>query len=169
MGGNFDMSNNKGYTLLELLVTVAIIGSVIAVGSGTGIGDLNTKKTAQNTYKELRDQLATLRNHAMSKNTTARMIVTQSGSTYTMTLAYSSAPTTTCPTSGTWTTIQTKEIDVHVNYSIAGTAFTNNLCFYRDGSSSGGSYTIAPVSGASGTTYTLDVTIATGFIDVTES
>ena len=105
------MSNYKGYTLLELLVTIAIIASVIAIGSGTGIGDLNTKKTAQNTYKELRDQLATLRNHAMSKNTTAKMVITQTGSTYTMTLSYSSAPTTTCPSTGTWTTIQSKDID----------------------------------------------------------
>jgi prepilin-type N-terminal cleavage/methylation domain-containing protein len=163
------MSFNKGYTLLELLVTVAIIGSVIAVGAGTGMGDLNTKKTAQNTYKELRSQLATLRNHAMSKNTTGRLVITQSGSTYTMTSTYSSAPTSTCSAAGTWTTIQTKEIDVHTNYNITGSAFTNSICFYRDGSSSGGSYVIAPVSGASGTTYTLDVTIATGYIDVTES
>ena len=163
------MSNYKGYTLLELLVTIAIIASVVAIGSGTGIGNLNTKKTAQNTYKELRDQLATLRNHAMSKNTTAKMVITQTGSTYTMTLSYSSTPTTNCPSTGTWTTIQSKEIDVHTNYSITGNAFTNDLCFYRDGSSSGGSYLVAPVSGATGTTYTLDVTIATGFIDVTES
>ena len=163
------MSKNKGYTLLELLVTIAIIGSVIAVGSGTGIGNLNAKKTAQNTYKELRDQLATLRNHAMSKNTTGRIAFTQSGSTYTMTLTYSASPTTTCSSAGSWTTIQTKDIDVHSNYDITGSAFTNSLCFYRDGSSSGGSYVVAPVSGATGTTYTLDVTIATGYIDVTES
>ncbi|PIR39386.1 MAG: hypothetical protein COV35_02395 [Alphaproteobacteria bacterium CG11_big_fil_rev_8_21_14_0_20_39_49] len=163
------MSYKRGYTLLELLVTIAIIASVIAVGSGTGIGNLNTKKTAQNTYKELRDQLATLRNHAMSKNTTAKIVITQVGSTYTMTLSYSAAPTNNCPSTGAWTTIQTKQIDVHTNYGITGTAFTNNLCFYRDGSSSGGAYIVAPVSGATGTTYTLDVTIATGYIDVTES
>jgi len=164
------MSNNKGYTLLELLVTIAIIASVIAIGSGSGIGEIRQKKTAQNTQKELRDQLATIRNHATSKNTTTRLVITQTGSTYSIGLQSASAITSDCnSTSVTWQVIQLKEIDVHANYSITGTAFVNDLCFFRDGSSTGGNYIIAPVSGATGTTYTLDITLATGYIDVTES
>lgn len=159
----------KGLTLLELLITIAIMGAVFAVGSRGGLGSWGTKKTAQNTVKELRDEIKTLRNHAMSKNTTSRMVLINTSDVYTITTYTSTTPTMTCSSAGTWNVvINAREIEVADSYEITGGGMINT-CFYRDGSSSGGSFVVAPQSGATGTTTTLDVTISTGFIDVTES
>lgn len=164
------MTRQGGYTLLELLVTIAIVGSILAVTAGTGMTDLSQRKTAQNTYKELRDELATANNTATSRNTTAKVIVNvDSSNIYTITTQVSSAPTTTCTTSGSWSTVSSKTLDVHNNYSITGSSMSTSLCFYRDGSSSGGTYVVSPNSGVSGTTYTFTISIATGYIDVVES
>ena len=105
----------------------------------------------------------------MNKNTTARMVITNSSDTYTITTYTSATATTTCTSSGTWNVIiNAREIQVPSSYEITGSAMAN-LCFYRSGSSSGGSYQVAPQGSASGDTTDIDIIMSTGFIDVTES
>ncbi len=161
------MKKQQGFTLLELLITVSIIGAVFVVASSSGMDGWNKKRTAQNTYKELVDTLATLKNTAISRNTSSRIVITQTSGTYTMTTYTSAAPTTDCSSAAAWTTLATKTLEVHSTYQITGSGMTD-MCFYRDGSSFGGQFVIAPTSGT-GTTYTITIEIATGFIDVSES
>lgn len=151
------------------MVTVAIIGIIALTAAISGMGGLSQSKTAQNTSKELRDNLAELRNHATSKGRTARMVLSFANGGYTMNTSYSAGATDPCNSSGTWTTIQgSKNIKVHSNYNIDPTFVM--ICFSRDGSASGTlSFNVAPNAGITGTTYTLTTTAATGFIDVTKN
>lgn len=155
--------------MLELLITIAIVGIVFTVGARSGLSSWSVKRDARNTFTTLVSEIETLKNQALGQNTTTRMTLVNVGDVYTLTTFLSSAPVTTCTSAGTWTTIFSKEVNVHETYEITGTAMAN-LCFNRDGSSSGGTLSIAPQdSSSTHTTYDLDVTISTGFIDVTES
>lgn len=162
------MTNQNGFTLLELMVTIAIIGAVFVVGSMSGMGNWSQKKTSQNTVKELRDELANTRNYAMTRNVTGRLNIVVAGDTYTMTMYTSDVATSTCDSTGTWNTIMTRPLDVHATYQITGTAIAAvDTCFFRDGSASTArSFTIEPKVGQSGTTTTMDIIPATGFLDV---
>lgn len=160
----------KGFTLLELLVTMCIIGAVYTVAAQSGLANWGKKKSSVNTATFLKNELATLKDHALSKSTTTRMVVSLTANGYTLTTYYSSSPTTSCSSAGSWTIIQNAaSIDIHSNYQITGSGMTNT-CFYRDGSSSGGTFVVSPsASGTSDKTYTVDISIATGYVTITES
>jgi len=166
--GEIKMLSQKGVTLLELLIALVIIGLVFSATSRFGMDGMSTKKTAQNSANFLREELFNIKNTALSQNTTTRMEITDAAGVYTMTTYYSNAPTSNCSSAGAWTQIKQQEIEVHSTYEITGSAITST-CFFRNGSSSGGSLAFAPVDGASGKSYNFDIIVATGFIDVTEN
>jgi prepilin-type N-terminal cleavage/methylation domain-containing protein len=161
------MKKQTGFTLLELIVTVAIVGIVFVVGARTSMTNSSKKKAQQNTATTITNTLSTQRNQALSRNTTSRMTITSAAGVYTMNTYVSTAATTTCSSAGTWTLLKTETISVDALYQITGSGMANT-CFYRDGSSSGGQFVVSPITSTSETkTITIDVTIATGFLDVT--
>lgn len=167
--GQKPMQKQQGFTLLELIITIAIIGIVFVVGSQSGLSQWATKGEAKNTLATMLSEIGLLKDESLNRNTTTRMTLVNSSGTYTLTKFFSAAPTTTCSSAGSWTQISSREIDMSAQYEITGTAMAN-LCFYRDGTSSGGTFSIAPTDiGSQHKTYDLEVTIATGFIDVTEN
>ncbi|MCE3232247.1 MAG: hypothetical protein K0R98_504 [Rickettsiaceae bacterium] len=162
----YKMSKQQGFTLLELLVTLAILVVVTTVGIRTTLNNKSSAKSAQNTATMLKDELSLLKDKALSMNTTARMVITNTGGIYTMNTYTSSAPTSACTAAGTWTLVISRTLDVNSKYQITGTGLSN-LCFYRDGSSSGGIFIVSPIVATAETkTTTIDVIIATGFLDV---
>lgn len=160
------MSLNKGFSLLEMVVTLAVMGAAAGLVY-SGMDGWSVKKSYKNLFNNLRYELSNLRNQAMSRDTTTRMLLQNNSGVYTITTYASSTPTTTCSTTGTWTQISSSNLDINSAYQITGSGVGTNLCFYRDGSSSGASFVISPVeSGTDYNTATIDVTIATGYLDV---
>jgi prepilin-type N-terminal cleavage/methylation domain-containing protein len=161
------MRKQKGFSLLELLVTLTVLGAAITFTVRATMQDSVKRKEVQNTATKIRDEIVMLRDKAISMNTSSRMVISSSSGVYTMTTYTSPTPTTTCNGSETWTTVFTQTVDIVSSYQITGTALSN-LCFYRDGSSSGGAIIISPIVAAVGDkTTTIDIMTATGFLDVT--
>jgi prepilin-type N-terminal cleavage/methylation domain-containing protein len=165
-----EMKKQRGFTLLELIVTLAILAVVLTVGMRMTSQTMVRHKSAKNAVTSILEELTTAQSASLSRSTTARVVVTNNGNyTYTITKYASAAPTTTCSSAGTWSTISTATISLNQNYQIGGTGLTNT-CFYRDGSSSGGTFIVLPtVVDASAKTTTITLTIATGFLDVVEN
>jgi prepilin-type N-terminal cleavage/methylation domain-containing protein len=170
----------KGFTLLELLVALAILAIVITVARSPDLDMSNAKTSFQNTTQTLKSSLSTLRNQALSMGTTTRMAIAANNGVYTITTFSSPAPVNNCTNAGAWTQLSSNVINVHGLYQITGAAMANT-CFYRDGTSSGGVFTIAPIllgitpqaqSNAENTQLkqaVITVTIATGYLDVATS
>ncbi len=157
---------NKGFTLLEMLITFAIIGVLALAAASYNVVSSQAKKSFINTYKTLQEQLDNLRYEALARSTTTRMVVTEGTGDFTITSYYSSTATTSCSSAGSWTVLSTRTVDISNKYGISGTGMSNS-CFYRDGSSSGGDFVIAPaVAGDGLKTATITLTIATGYLDV---
>lgn len=161
------MQHTDGYTLMELLITIAIV-AVVATLVSPALDSWSNRKSYKNTYKQIRDELVETRHEALTRNTTGRMVLAENSGTYTITSYYSASPTTTCTTAGSWTQIDSFTVDVPDAYQISGTGMANT-CFYRDGSASGGSFSITPVDSSSGLdSATITVTMSTGYLDVSE-
>ncbi len=164
------MRNQSGYSLLEMLVTIGIVGALFTVVAQSGLDTNETKKAAKNIVNSLEDELTKIKNESLSRSTTTRMVLTNNSGTYTINTYYSSAPTTTCTSGGgTWILISSKTLQVNGQYEVVGNAMANT-CFYRDSSASGGTYTVEPVDGDSSLpSYDITIAVATGYIDVTEN
>lgn len=171
------MKREIGLTLLELIVSLAIIGIVLVV-TVPGFSPWKSEKTFNNTYTMLQDELNNLRSTAISMTTTTVMVVTQTGTTYSLSgYNYSLVPpATTCPsaTPGVgWTLLYTKTIPIATNYQITGNIFPTNTCFFHDGSSSGSNFVVSQVPDTScaavtipNSCATISVTTASGYVDV---
>jgi prepilin-type N-terminal cleavage/methylation domain-containing protein len=163
---NKKMARQKGFTLLELLVTIAILSIVFVVGARTSMTNMSKSKSAQNTAKLITDTLSIIKNQSLSRNTSSKVIIVNTAGIYTMNTYISTTPIT-CGTAATWTLLTTSTISVNAAYQITGNGMAGT-CFYRDGSSSGGTFVVSAITPTSETkTTTIDVTISTGFLDVT--
>ncbi len=161
------MRRQQGFTLLELIIVLAVIGLVSTV-VGTGMENWTTKKTYKNTYDQLVYEINTAKGTAQLRSTTSRITTAgTAGGDYTVTMYISATPVTTCSTAGAWTLVSTKTVEGSLSYQITGTGIDNDMCFYRDGTSNGGTFVISPIEASTTlTTATITVTIATGFLDV---
>lgn len=167
--------NSKGYTLLEMLVTIAIIAIVTASTAALTLENSTAKKTFNNTLGSLQTELSALRNEAMTRNTTTRMVISLSGGVYTINSFYSSLPVTSCSTAGTWAPIVSSRIlKVHSTYQLTGASSMAGTCFNRDGSAynsaaSGPVFTLELITANPGKGLkkaVLSVIMATGFQDI---
>lgn len=158
---------SKGFTLLELLVTIAVIAIVLSVSTSLDLDNWNAQKTFTNTFNSLQSELSSLRNEALMRNTTTRIVITSSSGTYTINTYYSPSPVSTCSSAGSWTSlVSSRTLSMHSKYQMTGSAMSN-ICFYRDGTSSGGTLTIAPITANSALkTAVVTITMATGYLDV---
>lgn len=156
----------RGFTVLELMISLAIIGIVIAIVK-PNLTQSKIKKEFRNSFQEIVDHLKTARIESITRNTTTRVLLTGTAGNYTMTAFFSASPTTTCDASGTWTQLYSHTLSLSDRFVITGTG-VGNVCFYRDNSSNGADYSLDQVDG--GTEYgagTINVSIATGYIDAT--
>lgn len=158
------MKRHDGFTLLELLVTLAIITLISAI-IGPNFDEWVKKQTFRNGYDELRLRLSMLRSEALSRNTTSRMQLQQVGDAYVLTGYVAPLPVADCNPGGTWVEVSSEEIEFPDGYIIEA---DENVCFYRDGSSSGAQYDIDDDEMGIGSA-SITVTIATGYLDVIET
>lgn len=159
--------SSRGFTLLELLVTLAVIAIIVTVANTPDLELSSAKKSFLNTSQTLQTELSNLRNEAMMRNTTTRMVMTSSAGVYTITTYYSASPTTTCTSAVGTQLVAAHNISVNVLYNITGATAMANTCFYRDGTSSGGVFTISPITVSTLLkSSVITITIATGYLDV---
>lgn len=166
---------SRGFTLIELMITLAVIAIIITFASSPSLESGNAKKTFKNTLDSLQTELSSLKNEAAMRNTTTRMVITLSAGVYTINTFYSSVPVSTCSTAGTWTPIiSSKILKVPSSYQLTGTTAMAGTCFNRDGSSydsaaSGAVFTLELITATPGYGFkkaVLSVIMATGFQDV---
>ncbi len=157
---------DSGFTVLELLIVVAIIGT-LAVFVLPGIDTWTAKRSYRNLYHDLVTQLAEARSEAQIRATTLRVLTSRNGDNYTVTTFFSPAPVANCNAAGVWTQLSQVTLEAPTLFEITGNGI-GNVCFYRDGSASGGQYNVVQKDGGNdigGAAVT--VTIATGYLDVT--
>jgi hypothetical protein len=162
------LTAEAGFTLLELLITLAIIAVILALANSPDLEMSNAKTSFKNSSQTLQTALSNLRNQSLSLGTTTRMNISLTGGVYNITTYASTTPVTGCTSTGIWTQLSSSQVKLHSLYKITGTNAMANMCFYRDGTASGGTLTILPI--APGTTLksaVINVTIATGYLDVT--
>jgi prepilin-type N-terminal cleavage/methylation domain-containing protein len=160
-------NGERGYTLLELIITVAIIG-LAAKFMLPGMDGWTLRRAFNNALGDLERDIITASQEAEMRNTTVRIFMVRAGDTYTITTFFSTdnPPPTVCAANGNWTTLTTRTEKLNSQFEITGNG-VGNVCFYRDGSSSGGTYNLGQKDG--GTNYgsaVVGVTLATGAPDV---
>ncbi len=162
---DYRLPTQQGYTLLELIITMAILG-IAARFMLPGIDDWQTKRSFRNLVAEVEQDIFGAREQAEALNTTTRLLTTRLGDSYTFTVFSSSVPTAVCNAAGVWNQVSTRTETYPTRFELTG-AGVGNVCFYRDGTASGGVYTFQQKDG--GTQYgnaTIQVTVATGAPDV---
>jgi prepilin-type N-terminal cleavage/methylation domain-containing protein len=159
------MRYQSGFTLLELLIALAVIAIVTSV-TVTGIGDISSKKEIQNSWKELKIVLYNLKNEAMRRSRTTRIEVTQDGDNYFISTYVSTVHTKSCNNAMVANNILTDQpFNIPKSYTLNGNAMVTDICFYRDGSSTGGTFIFTPDNVAD-TSWILTITKSTGKINV---
>jgi len=157
--------DQAGFTLLELLVVVAIMAT-LSVFATPVFQDWGTKRSFDSSVKEIASALKKARNESGSRDLTVRVLTSRSDDTYTITSYTLDSNLASCDTSLNWTQLEQKTINMNSNYLITGSG-VGNICFYRDGSSSGGNFSINPkATGSTLEKVDISVILATGFVDV---
>lgn len=148
------------------MVVVAIIGTATLFAVPT-IKDWQVRNSLNESIDEIYSSLVETKQLAYAKNTTSRILVTKSGSSYTINIYSLPTPSSACDSSlATWVTSTTRTFTLNSNFNITGSGI-GNICFYRDGSSSGGAFSFSKVvNGAYDMGADITVVIATGFIDL---
>lgn len=157
---------NKGFTILELIVVLAVIATASVVVYPS-ISKTASRKDFVNSVKTFQTELSNTRLNAFSRGVTTRINTSQSGDVYTVTSYYSNSNPTSCAASGTWTQLNSVAVDVNSNFQVSGSGI-GNICFYRDGTSSGGSFSFSQKdAGTEIGAATINIYLSTGFIDAT--
>jgi prepilin-type N-terminal cleavage/methylation domain-containing protein len=158
----------QGFTLLELLAVLAIIATVSLFGL-PAIQEWNAKKSFGKSVNEFYSGLSRARLEALEKNTVTKIVTTRNSDTYTVISYNNSSASAACNAAGGWTQIESMTVNMNSNFEVTGSGI-GTVCFYRDGTSSGGIYNIAQKNGQTNLgNASINVILATGFIDVTKN
>jgi prepilin-type N-terminal cleavage/methylation domain-containing protein len=159
---------NRGFTLLELLAVLGIL-AVLGLFALPALQEWNAKRSYDKSANDLYSYISQARVQAFMKNTTTRIVTVASGNNYTTTTAQNATAVTNCATAGGWTTIETNIIALNNNFQITGSG-VGTVCFFRDGTSTGGTYNITQKNGQTDLgSGSISVILATGFIDVVKN
>jgi prepilin-type N-terminal cleavage/methylation domain-containing protein len=155
----------NGFTILELVVVMAIIATATVALYPT-LSNISSRKDFEHNIKTFQTEFANTRLNAFSRGVTTRINTSRSGDVYTITSYASNSNPTSCSTAGTWTQLNSVAVDVNANFQVTGTAL-GNVCFYRDGTSTGGGFTFSQKdSGTQIGAATINIYISSGFVDV---
>ena len=158
------MKRRDGYTILELLVTIAILALIAAI-INPDFGTWVKRQSFANSFDDLYSNLMTVKSEAMTRGTTSRINLTlQVDGTYTISGYVSALPTPTCSSGAVAIQLFSRELSVPSGYQVTGNG-VGNVCFYRDGSSTGGQY-VYDDGGAGTGTGSISISVATGYLDV---
>ncbi|MCD6035892.1 MAG: hypothetical protein K0R63_1633 [Rickettsiales bacterium] len=157
--------SQSGLSLLELMVALAVVAVSLAFGR-PHYEDWLMRRSLSNNYTDLNREFMNARFEAMRQNVTSRIVVADDGEgLYTITTYASNAAVTDCTSAGTWTELSSHRVEVNSRFTLDGD-IDDNLCFYRDGSSSGASFTLTQSDGEDNFgSATIDVILATGALD----
>lgn len=158
---------NKGFTVLELTVVMAIIATASLVAVPTAKNWM-VRNSLENAVAEFYSKLSETRISSFNLNTTTRIQTTKAGNNYTLSIYSLPTATNNCDASAVgWSLVNSRVVTLDGNFNIAGSGI-GNICFYRDGSSSGGAFSFTEVNSPAiyNMSANIDVVIATGFIDV---
>ncbi len=164
--------NNKadiaGFTLLELMAVLSII-AVVSLFGLPAFQDWNAKRSFQRSINDIYSSLSRGKMEALTRNITTKVNTSQSGDAYTLTTYYNATAVTNCSTTTGWTSLDVLTTNLNSNFQITGTGI-GDVCFFRDGTSSGATYTISQKNGQTDLgSGVISVILATGFIDVTKN
>lgn len=156
---------SSGFTILELLVVLAIIGTLSVLGTPV-FQNWNTKSSFESAINDLYSSLTSARLDSFARGVSVRVNTTKSDDQYTITSYYLDSSIASCDLGQSWTQNEQKVINLNSNFVITGSGL-GNICFYRDGTSTGGNFSIDEKTGGTELgTADISVTLATGFIDV---
>jgi prepilin-type N-terminal cleavage/methylation domain-containing protein len=157
-----------GFTLLELLAVLAII-AVVSLFGLPAFQEWTAKRSFHKSVNDIYSELSQARLQAFIKNTTTKVTTSGSGDNYTMAVFYNATAVSNCSTGSGWSSLESTVVSVNTNFQISGTGI-GNVCFFRDGTSTGGTYSVTQKDGQSNLgNGVISVILATGFIDVVKN
>lgn len=147
---------NRGFTLIEMITVFAIL-SVLAAVAIPGIGNWIGKTSLRSSVDKTAQLLSYMKGEALGRGTTVKGEIDDDEETIT---TYFSEEAVDCQDSEvTWVALNNDLAMEKIDLS--STAENSNLCFYRDGTSNGGTLTLNSKHGE----YEVRVLSATAFIE----
>ncbi len=157
----------NGFTLLELMVVLAIIATA-TIFAIPNFKQWQVRDSLENSIKEIYSNIVEARLSAFALNTTTRVNISKTNNIYTISVYELDVPTITCnPSLAGWSQLKTSQLKLNENFDISGSGI-GNICFYRDGSSSGGVLNFAEVNNPAiyNLSANINIILATGFVDL---
>lgn len=162
---HINITQNSGFTVLELVVVLAIIATLSVLGNPL-YQNWGAKRSLDSTANEIYSELNKARIDSFSNGLSTRVLTSKNENEYTITRYILDSSQESCDVNLNWAEESQKTIEVNNNFTITGTGI-GNVCFYRDGTSNGGSFSIDQKNGGSDLgNIDIMITLATGFIDV---
>ncbi len=124
------------------------------------------KKSFEKSINEIYSELSQTRLEAFSRGTTTRITTSRDNDEYTLIMYYNDTPVDNCAAAGGWNVIKTTALEFDTHFEATGSGI-GNICFYRDGTSTGGAFSIDQKdAGVNLGSADISVVLTTGFIDV---
>lgn len=159
--------SSDGFSLLELMAVMAIMGTLTLFGL-PAIQEWNAKKSFQNSVNDVYSYLSRTRLEALSRSTITKINTYRDDDNYLIRIYYNSSPSAACSSTNGWTQLDSRTIRMNSNFQMTGSGI-GDVCFLRDGTSSGGIYNIAQKNSQTNLgNASINVVLTTGFIDVTK-